>query len=155
MINAVGIEIIRHFAKTAYPPGVAIACHRLPVVSGKSPVLTQIGEIIGWRTTLGIHIEKTGCSPGINAIATDADGISPFRVTPFSRAYSLTLKIAHERNWAKLPIMDFSLAWDYSPPLCRSVHGNCRSFPIPKVCSIFLSRRSQKQAYGKSNGVHL
>ncbi len=74
MVDAVGIEVFRHLAETAHPPRTAVCKHRLPVVSGESPVLAVHRESIGRRTCLSVKVEISWLHPCLHAVAAYADG---------------------------------------------------------------------------------
>ena len=74
MVDAVGIEILRHLAEAAHPPRAVVLQHLIPVIGGEAPVLAILREGIGGRTSLSVEVEVTWLHPGLHAIATDANG---------------------------------------------------------------------------------
>ena len=74
MVDAVGIEELRHVRETAYPPQTVVFEHLIPVIGGEAPVLTVSREIIRGCTSLSVQVEVTRLLPGITAIAVHADG---------------------------------------------------------------------------------
>ena len=83
MVDAVGIEELRHVRETAHPPGTVVFEHLVPVVGGESPVLSVSGEVIRGCSCLSVQVEITGLLPGIAAIAVHADGDVTFEDDPF------------------------------------------------------------------------
>ena len=79
MVNAVGIEVFRHFAETLHPPRIAVLFHDIPVVGGETPVLSVYGEIIGRCAGLSVQVEIVGFCPCFYAVAADADGDVTFQ----------------------------------------------------------------------------
>ena len=73
MINAVSVEIFRHFAETVLPPCKTVPRHAVPVIGRESPVLSQHGKIIGRSSGRRIHIEKFGSLPGIDTFSAYTD----------------------------------------------------------------------------------
>ena len=74
VVDAVGVEVLRHLAQTVFPPGKAVLAHLVPVVGGEAPVLAQDGEVIGGSAGLAVHVEQACVGPGVDAGARDADG---------------------------------------------------------------------------------
>ena len=74
MVDTIGIEVFSHLTETTHPPRTAVLEHLVPIVGGEAPVLTVSRESIGWCTSLTIEVEVFRLYPGLNAIATDADG---------------------------------------------------------------------------------
>ena len=74
MVDTVGVEILCHFAESAYPPLAVVLQHLVPVVCRESPVLAIGRERIGRGTSLTIQVEILRFNPCLNAVATDADG---------------------------------------------------------------------------------
>ena len=79
MIDAIGVEVFRHFAETFHPPGITVFLHDIPVVSGESPVLSVYGEVIGRSAGLSVQVEIVGFCPCLYAVAADADGDVAFQ----------------------------------------------------------------------------
>ena len=57
MVDAVGIEILLHFAEAAHPPLAAVTEHLVPVVGRESPVLPVSSKLIGWCSCLSVQVE--------------------------------------------------------------------------------------------------
>ena len=79
MVNAVGIEVFRHFAEAFHPPRIAVLFHDIPVVGGEPPVLSVYGEIIGRCAGLSVQVEIVGLCPCFYTVAADADGYVTFQ----------------------------------------------------------------------------
>ena len=73
MVDAISIEVLCHLAETANPPRAAVFEHSIPVVGGKSPVLSVSRECIGWSTGLSVQVKVLRLYPSLYAIATDTD----------------------------------------------------------------------------------
>lgn len=84
MVYAVGIKVIGHLAKTVYKPGIAVACHVFPIVSGHSPFLAIYGKSIRRCTGLTISIEQFGMYPYITTMPVDPDRDVAFQKDPFA-----------------------------------------------------------------------
>ena len=74
MVDAEGIEVLRHLAHPRLPPGEAVLLHFLPVIGRESPVLTVRGEGIRRGAGLAVHVEEFRMLPGIHAHAGNTDG---------------------------------------------------------------------------------
>ena len=73
VVDAVGVEILRHLAEALFPPQAAVGYHLFPVVGGESPVLTVGGERIGWCASLAVEVEIAWLYPCLHTVAADAD----------------------------------------------------------------------------------
>ena len=74
MVDAVGIEELRHVRESAHPPQTVVFEHLVPVIGGESPVLSVGREIIWGSTSLSVQVEVARLLPSITAIAVHADG---------------------------------------------------------------------------------
>ena len=79
VVDAIGVEVFRHFAETLHPPCIAVFLHDIPVVGGEAPVLSVDGEIIGWSAGLSVQVEIVGLCPCFYAVAADADRYITFQ----------------------------------------------------------------------------
>ena len=73
MVDAVSIEKLCHVLETAFPPCASVFQHLVPVVGGEPPILSVDGEIIGWRTSLSVHVEVFGFYPNVTTVTTDTN----------------------------------------------------------------------------------
>ena len=74
MIDAVGIEELRHILKATHPPCTVVLEHLIPVVSGESPVLSIHAEVVGRCSGLPVEIKVFGLGPYITTVAVYPDG---------------------------------------------------------------------------------
>ena len=79
VVNAVSVEVFRHFAETFHPPRITVLLHYVPVVGGETPVLTVYREIIGRCPRLAVQVEVIGFRPCFYTVAADADGNITFQ----------------------------------------------------------------------------
>src|SRR5687768_12048097 len=73
MIYSEGIKIIAHLYKPLMPPFEMIDRHLLPIICGKSPVLSFDSEIIRWSACLNIEMEQFRLYPCITPIPVNPD----------------------------------------------------------------------------------
>ncbi len=74
VVDAVGVEILRHLAEAAHPPLTAVLHHLVPVVGGEAPVLSVFAEGIGRSACLPVEVEVARLSHHVGSVAVDADG---------------------------------------------------------------------------------
>ena len=82
VINTEGIEVLRHPVE-AFPEPRNQVCEIIPIIGGKAPVLTVLGEGIGRSTCLRIEIEERRMSLGLHTVEIDADGDITFQDDAF------------------------------------------------------------------------
>ena len=73
VVDAVGIEELRHVLEATHPPLTTVFEHLVPVVGREAPVLTVDREVIGRRTGLSVEVEVAWLHPHVAAIAVHAD----------------------------------------------------------------------------------
>ena len=74
MVNAEGVEVLRHLAHAGAPPGIIVLGHLFPVIGGEAPVLAVGGKGIRRGAGLAVHVEEFRVLPGVHAHAGYADG---------------------------------------------------------------------------------
>ena len=138
MVNAIRIEIIGHFTKAVFPPGEAFLLYGKPVVSGKSPILTEKGKVVGRRAGLRVHIEKMRGSPGIDAVAIDSDRNISFQCNTLAVSIFLNfVQLLVEQILQERIIIDtvFCIGIGFDKLLQFFLVVNGELAPIGKSCS--------------------
>lgn len=74
MVDAVGVEVLRHLAEALYPPLAAIGQHHVPVIGREAPVLAIGRESVRRGACLAVEVEILGLYPGLYTVAADANG---------------------------------------------------------------------------------
>ena len=74
MVDAVGVKIFRHVGEAAHPPLAVVLEHLVPVVGGKSPVLSVDREVVWWCSCLSVEVEVARLLPHVASMAVHADG---------------------------------------------------------------------------------
>ena len=74
VVEAIGVEVVCHVAEACLPPGISVACHFVPVVGGKAPVLSVSGEEVGRCTGVAVKMKQPAVNPGPDATGRDAYG---------------------------------------------------------------------------------
>ena len=73
MVYAVSIKVLIHILEATYPPLTAVFHHFIPVIRGKSPVLSVHREVVRRCTGLSVEVEILRFHPHIAAISIDAN----------------------------------------------------------------------------------
>ena len=104
MVNAVGIEVFRHFSKTRLPPCETVTAHFLPVVSRQPPVLAEDREVIRWCSRLTVEVEQPWIKPCVDTCARDSDRDIAFKC--YSLAVGVVLGCVHLFVEIELQVVD-------------------------------------------------
>ena len=73
MVYTVSVKILSHVLKAPDPPLTAVFQHRVPVVSGESPVLSVDRKIVWRRTGLPVEVEVVRLRPHVTTIPVYTD----------------------------------------------------------------------------------
>ena len=73
VVDAIGIEEMRHILEATCPPLAAVLQHLVPIVCRESPVLSVHGEIVGRCSSLSVEVEVFGFHPHVATVSVHSD----------------------------------------------------------------------------------